>query len=425
MKRAAVPLVLAAMALADLGCPKREIGTLVETIPAEPNYERPLPPGQLALRKLSDRDFPDLSAACGDTAGLLEAIGHSLSYLSKPSSRAAFPYGQITHEHAVASLKAFADLLRAFAGSPGQFNAAVRQRFDAYISVGCDDRGTVLFTGYYTPIFEAAPARGGRFRWPLYRQPGDLVKAPDGAALGRRGADGRLSTYPDRRTIESTNMLAGGELYWLADPFEAYVAQVQGSARLRLPDGRLVTVGYTANNGHEYVSVGKALVADGKIAARELSLHSMINYFKAHPYDVQAYTWRNPRYVFFAEGGPEPRGCLNEPVTMMRSIATDKSVFPRACLAVVATRLPLPRLDGSADYAPYVGFALDQDAGGAIRAPGRCDLYMGTGDEAGRRAGHTRQEGKLYYLFLKPQMVPGAGVVPAGPPAPAAAANVP
>ena len=50
---------------------------------------------------------------------------------------------------------------------------------------------------------------------------------------------------------------------------------------------------------------------------------------------------------------------------------------------------------------PYSGFALDQDTGGAIRAPGRCDVYMGIGDMAGKLAGSTYQEGKLYYLFLK------------------------
>jgi len=45
--------------------------------------------------------------------------------------------------------------------------------------------------------------------------------------------------------------------------------------------------------------------------------------------------------------------------------------------------------------------ALDQDAGGAIRAPGRCDVYMGQGETAGKLAGQTYQEGRLYYLFLK------------------------
>ncbi|NEQ99109.1 MAG: murein transglycosylase, partial [Cyanothece sp. SIO2G6] len=43
----------------------------------------------------------------------------------------------------------------------------------------------------------------------------------------------------------------------------------------------------------------------------------------------------------------------------------------------------------------------DQDTGGAIRGPGRVDIFMGIGDAAGDRAGLTRANGQLYYLLLK------------------------
>jgi membrane-bound lytic murein transglycosylase A len=92
---------------------------------------------------------------------------------------------------------------------------------------------------------------------------------------------------------------------------------------------------------------------------------------------------------------------LNEPVTAMRSIATDKSIFPRGALCFLEAPLPLDvAKDGQGVYR---GFVLDQDAGGAIRAPGRCDVYMGVGEEAGELAGHTWAEGRLYYLILKPE----------------------
>jgi len=47
----------------------------------------------------------------------------------------------------------------------------------------------------------------------------------------------------------------------------------------------------------------------------------------------------------------------------------------------------------------------DQDTGGAIRAPGRADLFMGVGPTAGLKAGGQYAEGQLYYLFLKPDVV--------------------
>ena len=128
-----------------------------------------------------------------------------------------------------------------------------------------------------------------------------------------------------------------------------------------------------------------------------------MEYFKRNPEEVEEYTRRNPRFVFFRMEKGRPRGSLNEPVTPMRTIATDKSIFPRAALTFITASLPRYKTDGGISNEIYSGFALDQDTGGAIRAPGRCDVYMGTGQKAGQLAGRTRQEGKLYYLFVKEQ----------------------
>ena len=375
-----------------LGCQKRTSFIHTEIPKAEKDYNRLLPPGELALRKITDPSrIPDYTRACADTGHLQEAIAHSLNYLAKPSSQTFFPYGDISHERGVRSLQ---ELARLFASgrSPEQMNEILRNNFDTYISVGCDDRGTVLFTGYYTPIFEGSPVRTDRFRYPLYQAPADLVKGPDGTILGRKGADGNLGPYPSREEIESSHLLAGQELVWLSDPFEVYIAHVQGSAKIRMPDGTLQTVGYAAHNGWEYRSVVQIMIADGKLANRKINLQAMIDYFKAHPDEVDRYVRQNPRFVFFRFATGDPRGSLNEPVTPFRTIATDKSIYPRAMFSFVEAELGRP-----------IGFVLDQDAGGAIRAAGRCDVYMGIGDEAAELAGGTYREGKLYYLFIKPE----------------------
>ena len=383
--------VLLLIAVFITGCQKPQ---------AKLDYDRPLPPGQLALRKITNpADIPDFTYGCYNMAAMERAIDYSLSYLAKPSSKKFYPYGEITHDKVIDSLKAFKDLIASRVRG-AQLNDAIRQRFDVYVSVGCDDKGTVLFTGYYTPIFDGSPTRTEKFRYPLYKQPVDLVKDPDGEILGRKAPDGRITTYPTRAQIENSNMLQGTELVWLSDPFEAYIAQVQGSAKLRMPDEKLTTIGYAANNGHEYKSISKELVKDGIITPDQLSLASMIQYFKSHIDKVAVYTRKNPRFVFFSNEDGPPRGSLNEPVTPMRTIATDKSIFPRACLAFISTNLP--RMVGGQIYKDaHAGFVLDQDTGGAIRAPGRCDVYMGQGDTAGQLAGQTYQEGRLYYLFLK------------------------
>ena len=380
------------------GCQKpAEDLTLVE----EPNYAAPLPAGQFALRKIdAPARIPDFSPGFLFQTGLADAVERSLNYLAKPSSLAFFPYGDITHEHAVASLKAFGEVL-AEARSGDELDRMIRQRFDVYESVGYDGTGTVFFTGYYCPIFDARLAREPEFQAPLYALPDDLIKDSEGNCKGRRLPDGGIvPRYYDRREIETLLPLAGGEIAWLRDPFEAYIVTVQGSARLRLETGELFEIGYVANNGHDYVPVGLKLVEDGKIGSNELSLSRMIEFFRQYPGEVTYYTHMNPRYVFFGHRPGGPFGSLNERVTPYRTIATDKEIYPRACVAFVQTALPA-REGEAIVQKRYEAFALDQDTGGAIRAPGRCDIFLGTGDAPGELAGRTTAEGRLYYIFLK------------------------
>jgi membrane-bound lytic murein transglycosylase A len=373
------------------GCQKRTVTVRTDLPEHQKDYTRQLPPGQLALRKITDpKQIPDYTKALSDMDGLQEAISNSLNYMAKPSSQKFYPYGDIKHEQAVRTLQELKKLV-ASGLSPHQMNAVLRERFDTYISVGCDDRGTVLFTGYYTPIFDGSLTRTDRFQYPLYKPPADLFKDPEGTILGQKGQDGQFRKYLSRQDIQNSRILAGNELVWLSDPFEVYIVHVQGSAKIRLPGGEIEAVGYAAHNGWEYESIVHKMIADGKFPSKNINLQAMIDYFKAHPDEVDMYINKNPRFVFFKPEKGEPRGSLNEPVTPFKSIATDKTIYPRAMFAFVAVDLVRP-----------VGFALDQDTGGAIRAAGRCDVYMGVGEEAGKLAGGTYREGQIYYLFIKP-----------------------
>jgi membrane-bound lytic murein transglycosylase A len=381
--------VIAVLVLA--GCEKRSVIVRTDFPPPQKDYTRQLPPGELALRKITDpSQIPDYTKALSDTDGLLQAISNSLNYMAKPSSQKFYPYGGITHEQAVRTLQELKKLV-ASGLTPGQMNTILREKFDTYISVGCDDQGTVLFTGYYTPIFDGSPIRTDRFRYPLYKQPADLLKGPDGSILGQIMPNGQIQKYPSRQDLQISNILTGNELVWLADPFEVYIVHVQGSAKIRMPGGQIEGIGYAAHNGWEYQSIMKIMIAEGKLSDKNINIKAMIDYFKAHPEEVDMYVNKNPRFVFFKAETGEPRGSLNEPVTQFRTIATDKTIYPRAMFAFVAV-----------DLARSVGFALDQDTGGAIRAAGRCDVYMGVGDHAGELAGGTYREGQLYYLFIKP-----------------------
>jgi membrane-bound lytic murein transglycosylase A len=386
-----IGLLLVIVFLVLAGCQKRTSLVIRDYPKPTKDYYRPLPPGELALRKITDpQQIPDFTLACSDTVRLQEAIANSLSYLAKPSSKKFYPYGDITYEQAVRSLRELKNLVT-LGFSPQQMNAVLRERFDTYISVGCDDQGTVLYTGYYTPIFDGSSIRTDRFKYPLYKPPADLLKGPDGTILGQRGSDGKIRQYLSRENIQHSHILDGNELVWLSDPFEVYIVHVQGSAKIRMPNGQIETVGYAAHNGWEYQGIVQKMIADGKLADKNINLKAMIDYFKAHPDEVDRYVNQNPRFVFFRTEKGDPRGSLNEPVIPFRTIATDKTIYPRAMFAFVSAALDRP-----------VGFALDQDTGGAIRAAGRCDVYMGVGDHAAELAGGTYREGRLYYLFIKP-----------------------
>jgi len=179
---------------------------------------------------------------------------------------------------------------------------------------------------------------------------------------------------------------------------------VQGSGRLRLPDGSIYEVGFAGDNGYPYASAGERMVADGVLTADQLSLKSMGDYFAQHPGDMDKYLATNPRTVFFAERKGGPYGSLNVPVTPLASIATDKEdhdIYPRAMAAFLVVTMP----SAGGQTQPFRGFMLDQDTGGAIRASGRCDIYMGIGDAAADLAGRELTEGQMYYIAIKPELI--------------------
>ena len=394
---------MAGLAVLLAGCTREVVYESAPWTPTvtEKDYYRPLPPGAHALRKIEDPSlYPDFRPGFeANRPALLIALEYSIRYFDYPSSHNYFPVQDISHQRARISVEAFRDLV-VNASSAEEFQARLVSDFDVYQSVGCDDRGTVLFTGYYTPIFDARLEPDSEYRWPLYRLPDDLVKGPDGQCLGRRVGEDSIVPYYTRAEIER-GALAGYELAYVKSRFEAYICTVQGSAKLRLENGELLNVGYHGNNGHPYTSVGQLLIQDGRMSKDKLSLKGLIAFFDAHPDVMDAYLPKNARTVFFQETASEPTGSLNLPVTAYASVATDKSIFPRACVAFAETRVPQAMADDSLEQQTFHRFLLDQDTGGAIRAAGRADIYLGVGDQAGRIAGWTFSEGRLYYVFLK------------------------
>ena len=86
-----------------------------------------------------------------------------------------------------------------------------------------------------------------------------------------------------------------------------------------------------------------------------------------------------------------------------RSVALDRRVFPLSALAFVETKKPIVDGDGKIhSWTDCKRFVLNHDTGGAIKGPGRADLFWGNGTYAEIAAGHMRHPGNLYFLILKP-----------------------
>lgn len=363
-----------------------------------PDYNRELPPGADALI-LVERPgaIPDLSQEWFEREEILPALARSIQWTRSKHSRQFFPIEGISHDRALRSLERFEELLL-HSQSGAEFGRAIRSEYDCYMSAGWDGRGGgVLFTGYCTPILEGSLEHKNGWDHPLYALPDDLIKDEHGVTLGQQSSAG-LKPYPTRRVIEANHVLRGKglELVWMRDPIDAYIAHVNGSAFIRLPNGDMLRLGYSGTNGRDYTSLGKELVESRVMKPDKVSLASIRRWAEKHPDQVSKYLDRNDRYVFFTPIDGNPRGSLNVPVTGGRSLATDKRLFPRGSLVFVETEAPI-----GDDEARFRRLMLDQDTGGAIRTAGRGDLYLGIGDEAEARAGTTRVAGQMYYLFLK------------------------
>jgi membrane-bound lytic murein transglycosylase A len=264
------------------------------------------------------------------------------------------------------------------------------------------DRGRI--TGYYEPQLAGSRSRGGPFVHPLYRVPDDLLTVelgsmyPELAGKRVRGRlDGkRVVPYWSRAEIDGRARLQGAELLWVDDVIDAFFLQVQGSGRVRLPDGSAIRVGYADANGHPYQSIGRILVERGELKLEDASLQGIRAWALANPQRVTELLNQNPSFVFFRElplGDPNagPVGAMNIALTPGYSLAVDPNFIPLGSPVVVNTVHPT-------SGAPLVRLMLAQDVGGAIRGPLRFDFFWGFGRDAGEHAGRQRHDVQAWVL---------------------------
>lgn len=238
------------------------------------------------------------------------------------------------------------------------------------------DGQPMLFTGYYEPEIAGARVADYTFRYPVHSLPPDL---PKGAT---------------RRQIAEQDLAKGYEIAWLADPVDAFFLQVQGSGRIRLPDGSVLRLGFAAKNGRPYTSIGKELVARGVVSADKVSAAFIHNWVRQNPDAGRDLLWTNESYVFFRElthlaDEEGPVGAMKRPVTAGRSIAVDPDQVPLGAPVWIEKDAP----------DPLTRLMVAQDTGSAIKGAQRADIFFGTGPAAGAVAGTVKHGGRMVVLL--------------------------
>ncbi|WP_287939404.1 murein transglycosylase A [Sphingopyxis sp.] len=268
-------------------------------------------------------------------------------------------------------------------------------RYFGTVQVGA---GTAFVTGYYEPEIAASRTRRPGYDVPIYRRPADLVdvdlglfsKDLQGKKIRGRVDGSNFIPYYDRLAIERGALAGRGlEIAWAADAAEFFFLQVQGSGRLRLPDGGVMRIGYDSQNGRDYVGIGKLLLDRGALQPGQASMQGILDYLRADPVRGAAVMNENPSWVFFRElTGPGPLGALGVPVTGRASVAADPKYVPLGAPVFL-----------SLDRAEPNGLWVAQDTGGAIKGANRFDSFWGAGDKARAIAGGMAARGSALILL--------------------------
>jgi membrane-bound lytic murein transglycosylase A len=258
--------------------------------------------------------------------------------------------------------------------------------------------GQAFATGYYEPEIAGSRTQQPGYDVPVYRKPPDLIEGdlgdfyPDlkGRKIRGKIENGKLIPYPDRGAIEDGALKDKAlEIGWAADPVEFFFLQVQGSGRLRLPDGSVMRIGYDGQNGRGYVGIGALMRDRGLLGPGQLSMQGVMAWLREHPTEGDAIMRENKSFVFFRElTGPGPLGAMGVAVTGRVSVAADPAFVPLGAPVVL-----------SLDRAEANGLWVVQDTGGAIKGPNRFDTFWGAGDDARRIAGGMSGRGTAWLLL--------------------------
>ena len=247
--------------------------------------------------------------------------------------------------------------------------------FQPYRIHNDDGTKTGTYTGYYSPIINGCRKQTAECNEPIMGVP----------------TDGRNYKGVEKRTI--VNNKIGRVLYW-ANIVDVQNLQIQGSGNLKLEDGTDVKLNFAAVNDLPFKSIGTQLQAKGIRPEGGYSADAVWTHLKKNPALAKEVIYNNPRYVYFYESvPPDVVGKLGTPLSKIRSVAMDDSIYTLGMPVYVNTTL--------SDGRPFRRLMVAQDTGSAIRGWIRADIFFGKGDEAYKFAHGQHSQGEMFILMPK------------------------
>ncbi len=290
-----------------------------------------------------------------------------------------------------------ADWQEACSAATTTSDADARSFFQRYFEAVQVGDGRAFATGYYEPEIAGSRERRRGYETPIYGRPSDLIDVDLGAFSGalqdkkiRGRVDGKAFVpYFDRTDIENGAIDKTAPIIaWAADPVEIFFLQIQGSGRLRLPDGGIMRIGYDSQNGRDYTGIGALMRERGLLAPGQASMQGIVAWLHAHPAEGRDLMRENKSFVFFREQKNAAQGALGYVVAGGTSAAVDPKFIPLGAPVF----LSMDRADASRLW-------IAQDTGGAIRGANRVDTFWGAGAEAQAIAGGMSARGTAFLLL--------------------------
>lgn len=202
----------------------------------------------------------------------------------------------------------------------------LEQEFVLYQIHNKDRSVSGVITGYYEPLLRGSRRYGGRYIYPVYAVPDDLIYLdsrsipqvfPGGRIfvrvydrtvipicttfLANASCDGpyvleigdakpdirdkklrvrvdgnRVVPYYTRAEINQGALATGRVIVWVDDAAALYSMQVQGSGKIQLTDGETVRVVYAEQNGHPFIPPVMAVGRNGKETGTPLLTRGLV-----------------------------------------------------------------------------------------------------------------------------------------------------